>query len=195
MGTALLGRGLVGRAPEWNVSRPEEVLAVHRSHVAAGAQLVLTNTFVGATAEEAAAALRLALDSSAPYVGASLYAGLDDLPSQIAQLASADCLWLETATSFEMALKAVRRAAGCTTLPIVITCAMTQVALDELRKAGAVAAGYNCSPWPSDPGGADVLKLEAAGFDAASWALGIPLARLQGGCCGTTAAHLKALRR
>jgi methionine synthase I (cobalamin-dependent) len=195
MGTALLARGLEGRAPEWNLSRPEEVLAVHRSHVAAGAQLVLTNTFVGATAFEAAAALRLARDSSAAYVGASLYAGLADLPVQIAQLSAADCIWLETATSFQMALQAVRTAAGCTSLPIVITCAMPQADLDELRNAGAAAAGYNCSPWPTDPRGADVLKLDAAGFDAASWAFGMPRARLQGGCCGTTAAHLASLRQ
>jgi methionine synthase I (cobalamin-dependent) len=194
MGTALLARGLEGRAPEWNLSRPEAVLAVHRSHVAAGAQLVLTNTFVGATAAEAAAALRIARSSTAAFVGASLYAGLADLQLQIAQLATADCLWLETATSFEMALQAVRTAARCTSLPVVITCAMTQVDLDELRKAGAVAAGYNCSPWPADPRGADVLKLDAAGFDAASWAFGMPRARLQGGCCGTTAAHLALLR-
>jgi len=57
MGTALIDRGLRGRAPEWNLTRPTDVLAVHRSHVEAGAQLVLTNTFVGASAEEAAAAL------------------------------------------------------------------------------------------------------------------------------------------
>src|SRR5207248_1431464 len=56
MGTALIDRGLRGRAPEWNLTRPTDVLAVHRSHIEAGAQLVLTNTFVGASAEEAAAA-------------------------------------------------------------------------------------------------------------------------------------------
>jgi hypothetical protein len=195
MGTALLERGLVGRAPAWNLSRPEEVLAVHRGHVAAGAQLVLTNTFVGASAEEAAAALRIARGSGARFVGASLYAGLPDLPEQIARLPAADCVWLETATSFEMALGAVRAAVACTTLPIAITCAMSRVPLEELRRAGAVAAGYNCSPWPSDIGGADVLKLDAAGFDGESWAFGVPRARLQGGCCGTGSRHLAALRK
>jgi hypothetical protein len=192
MGTALLARGLRGRAPAWNLSRPEDVLAVHREHVAAGAELVLTNTFAGATAPEAAAALRLARASGARFAGASLYAGLPDLERQIEQLREADCLWLETATSAAMALAAVR--AGCASgLPVVITCAMRIAPLDELRAAGADAAGYNCSPWPTDASTADVLKLDAAGLDAAAWAEGVPRARLEGGCCGTTAAHLVAL--
>ena len=36
MGTALLGRGLAGRAPEWNLKRADIVSAIHKSHVAAG---------------------------------------------------------------------------------------------------------------------------------------------------------------
>jgi methionine synthase I (cobalamin-dependent) len=194
MGTALLARGLSQRAPCWNLSRPEEVLAVHRRHVAAGAQLVLTNTFVGATPQEAAAALLLARKSAARFVGASLWAGLPDLPRQLAQLEGADCVWLETATSAEMALHAVRIASASSALPIVITCAMSKAPLDDLRAAGAAAAGYNCSPWPADAAGADVLKLDADALDAASWARRVPRARLQGGCCGVSESYLAALR-
>jgi methionine synthase I (cobalamin-dependent) len=193
MGTALLARGLRGRAPGWNLERPDEVLAVHRGHVAAGAQLVLTNTFVGASAAEASAALRLARESGARFVGASLYAGLPDLAEQIGRLSEADCVWLETATSSGMALAAVRSAVPMTPLPVVITCAMRAAPLDELRAIGAGAAGYNCSPWPADAAGADVVKLDAAALDAAAWARAVPRARLRGGCCGTTAAHLAAL--
>ena len=205
MGTALLARGLVGRAPLWNLARPEEVLAVHRAHVAAGAQLVLTNTFVGASAEEASAALRLARESGAALVGASLWAGLPDLAEQIARLAGADVIWLETATSAAQALAAVRCArlaveALAEALPLVITCAMEDAPLDRLREAGADAAGYNCSPWPRDARGADVLKLDAAGLSPDAWAAQVARgksngARLVGGCCGTTAAHLAALQR
>jgi methionine synthase I (cobalamin-dependent) len=194
MGTALLARGLTGRAPEWNLSRPEEVLAVHRSHVLAGAQLILTNTFVGANDLEAASALRIARDSGATYVGASLWAGLEDLPEQIAQLAHADCVWLETATSLEMALEAVKTAVKFSSLPVVITCSMPSVPLEQLRAAGAVAAGYNCAPWPEKYYGADVLKLDAADLDPAAWAAAMPKARLRGGCCGTTGEYLEALR-
>jgi methionine synthase I (cobalamin-dependent) len=171
MGTALLAQGLRGRAPAINLAHPEVVLRIHSEHVVAGAELVLTNTLVGASAEEAAAALRLARESGARYVGASLFAGLADLPLQIAQLAFAD-----------------------TRLPIVITCAMRGAPLQELRDAGAVAAGYNCSPWPDDATGADIVKPDAQGLDPDTWARRLPRARLRGGCCGTDARHLAALR-
>jgi methionine synthase I (cobalamin-dependent) len=194
MGTALLAQGLRGRAPAINLAHPEVVLRIHSEHVVAGAELVLTNTLVGASAEEAAAALRLARESGASYVAASLFAGLADLPLQIAQLAFADAIWLETATSAAQALQAVRTAAAHTRLPIVITCAMRGAPLQELRDAGAVAAGYNCSPWPDDATGADIVKPDAQGLDPDTWARRLPRARLRGGCCGTDARHLAALR-
>jgi 5-methyltetrahydrofolate--homocysteine methyltransferase len=48
-GTELQKRGLPpGEVPEaWNLSRPEDVLAVARSYVEAGADIILTNTFGG----------------------------------------------------------------------------------------------------------------------------------------------------
>lgn len=47
MGTLLQERGLkAGETPEdWNVERPEEIAAIHRAYVAAGAQVVYANTF------------------------------------------------------------------------------------------------------------------------------------------------------
>lgn len=47
MGTALMSRGLaVGASTaEWNREHPDEVLAVHRAHVAAGSQVIQANTF------------------------------------------------------------------------------------------------------------------------------------------------------
>jgi homocysteine S-methyltransferase len=194
MGTALIARGLRGRAPEWSLSRPADVLRIHLDHVAAGAGLVLTNTFVGASAEEAAAALRIARDSGARFVAASLWAGLPDLPAQIAQLAGADAVWLETATSADQALSAVRTAVKATSLPVAVTCAMRSAPLQSLRDAGAAAAGYNCAPWPDNPAGADILKPDAAGLDPAAWAARVGSARLRGGCCGTGADYIEALR-
>jgi 5-methyltetrahydrofolate--homocysteine methyltransferase len=49
MGTMLMQAGLgEGVAPEaWNLERPQEVRAVHRAYIAAGAGLILTNTFGG----------------------------------------------------------------------------------------------------------------------------------------------------
>lgn len=201
MGTALIDRGLTGRAPEWNLTRAEEVLAVHRSHVEAGADVVLTNTFAGASREEAAAALRIARESGAEFVAGSLWAGLLDLRDQIVQLAGADAIWLESATSAEGALRALRVATEATRLPLVVTCAMRRAPLDELVKEGADACGYNCSPWPTAPTrAAHVLKLDAAGLAPLAWArrvqeIGGGIPALAGGCCGTTADHLRALQR
>jgi len=47
MGTLLQAKGLQsGETPEdWNVERPEDVLAVHRAYVEAGSQIVYANTF------------------------------------------------------------------------------------------------------------------------------------------------------
>ncbi|SRR5579871_298728 len=49
MGSGLFERGLEsGYAPElWNVEHPERIAAVHRSFIAAGADIILTNTFGG----------------------------------------------------------------------------------------------------------------------------------------------------
>ncbi|HEX2906833.1 MAG TPA: betaine--homocysteine S-methyltransferase [Phototrophicaceae bacterium] len=49
MGSLLFARGLVrGAAPElWNVERPDDIRAVHRDYIQAGAQIVLTNSFGG----------------------------------------------------------------------------------------------------------------------------------------------------
>jgi methionine synthase I (cobalamin-dependent) len=49
MATQLQTRGLqLGEAPErWNLSRPEDVIAVHRAYADAGAQWLQTNTFGG----------------------------------------------------------------------------------------------------------------------------------------------------
>lgn len=49
MGTQLFDAGLVaGDAPEgWNLDRPEDITAIHRSYVAAGSDIILTNSFGG----------------------------------------------------------------------------------------------------------------------------------------------------
>jgi 5-methyltetrahydrofolate--homocysteine methyltransferase len=195
MGTALIAQGLTGRAPAWNLSHPDRVRGVHQVHVSAGGEVVLTNTFAGATAEEARAAVRLARESGARYVAGSLWAGLADLDRQIDQLQETDAIWLESATSADQALSAVRTAVKRARLPIAITCAMPSAPLQAFRDAGASAAGYNCTPWPASAEGADILKPDSAGIgDPAVWAAKVASARLRGGCCGTDARYLAALR-
>lgn len=68
MGTMLQARGLaVGACPEiWNSERPDDILAVHRAYVDAGADLITTNTFGGSVhklAQYAAAGLAATLNS------------------------------------------------------------------------------------------------------------------------------------
>lgn len=194
MGTALIAQGLETRAPAWNLSNPDAVRGVHADHVKGGAQLVLTNTFVGASAKEATAAVELARESGARWVAGSLWAGLPDLSRQIEQLGAADAIWLESATSAQQAIGALRIAVACTKLPIVVTCAMTKAPLKELRDEGATATGYNCAPWPDDAAGADVIKPDWHGLGPKEWAGKLPKARLRGGCCGTDGRYLAALR-
>jgi methionine synthase I (cobalamin-dependent) len=49
MGTMLQAAGLEkGHAPEeWNLAHPERILAVHRGYIAAGSEMILTNSFGG----------------------------------------------------------------------------------------------------------------------------------------------------
>ncbi|HEY7956401.1 MAG TPA: homocysteine S-methyltransferase family protein, partial [Polyangia bacterium] len=50
MGTELIARGLRVReeCPEaWNLERPDEVRAIHAAYVAAGAEVIQTNSFGG----------------------------------------------------------------------------------------------------------------------------------------------------
>ena len=67
MGTQLQARGLApGELPEtWNLTRPEDVQAIHEAYLAAGADVVTTNTF-GANAlkygEDAAAVVRAGVE-------------------------------------------------------------------------------------------------------------------------------------
>jgi methionine synthase I (cobalamin-dependent) len=86
-------------------------------------------------------------------------------------------------------------------------------ALGRLGRGGAAAAGLNCSPWPSNPGGLAalaaaavaalgdcplVLKPDAGMSSPWTWAEEVARAvqagaRLVGGCCGTVPLHLEAL--
>jgi len=49
MGTMLFAVGLEnGASPEaWNFTKPERIQTIHRRYIAAGSQVILTNTFGG----------------------------------------------------------------------------------------------------------------------------------------------------
>ncbi len=195
MGTELFARGLDlsrERAPSWSLSHKGDVLAVHRAHVAAGAELVLTNTFLDPSDEECAASLQLARESGALLVGASLFAGTKDLARCVRALAGADLIWLETATSVDQADRAVSIALAETSLPLVVT--LAAFVTGETKARPGVLRGFNCGPWVLAPR-ARVLKLDADGRTPAEWArlLARSGAQLVGGCCGATPLHIAAL--
>ncbi|HSR47677.1 MAG TPA: betaine--homocysteine S-methyltransferase [Anaerolineales bacterium] len=86
MGTMLFDQGLEsGASPDvWNVEHPDRVAAVHRSYLAAGADLILTNTFGGNR-------FRLALHGLQDRVAEFNRAGAD-LARQEADRAGSDTL-------------------------------------------------------------------------------------------------------
>ena len=233
MGTALLARGLDPAreaAPAWAVSRPREVLEIHQGHVRAGARLLLTNTFAGRPPAEAeiVAALRLAWGAGAPGVALSLWAGLEpgDVERSVRTAALTEAppelVWLETATSADQAERSLAAALAAGAAPVAITLACSALPsavlpalIGRLARAGAAAAGLNCSPWPTHQGGlaalaarasdalsgtgcALALKPDAGPLSPQAWAAEVygavqAGARLVGGCCGTGPAHLAAL--
>jgi len=149
MGTALIARGLpAGEVPEeWVLERPWEVEAVHRGHLAAGAELILTCTFNLARLDVAGsdldaprvarAAAALARSARAANVAGCIGATglarpggagpsdgefLERYASAARALAGAgvDLLWLETQMDVREA-RAALSAARRTGLPVVVT--------------------------------------------------------------------------
>jgi 5-methyltetrahydrofolate--homocysteine methyltransferase len=148
MGTALIDCGLPpGALPErWLLERPDAIAAVHASHAAAGARILLTSTFnlagprlraagVEASLEELARrAVQLARDAapSLRVAGAlgptMLAAGVDRAelreryaaPFQALATAGADLLWTESCWLLEEA-RASLAAARSTGKPVVAT--------------------------------------------------------------------------
>lgn len=208
MGTELIARGLT--LPEatdlWNVTRPEDVLAVHRSWVEAGARVLVTNTFGAHAPDRAAhvrAAVRLAREAAGPErlvlgdVGPGpVYEGL------ISSLAGegVDGLLIESmrdAAQLESALDAAAREAPGVAV-IASGTFLHPDALDELSPGvlaqlavahGAVAVGANCTVLP-EPLTAALRGLGACGLPLVARAGILPD---QAGLVDTWASGLAAL--
>jgi methionine synthase I (cobalamin-dependent) len=125
IGTELIARGLQVRqeAPEtWNLTRPDDVRAVHAAYIAAGAEAIQTNTF-GATrprlaraglgdlvAEVCIAAVRLAQSAAAGR--AQIIGSLGPTGESLPLGASADIGWLRAAYAEASAALAAAGAAA-----------------------------------------------------------------------------------
>ena len=150
MGTQLFEAGLVaGDAPEsWNLDRPDDITAIHRAYVAAGSDIILTNSFGGTSfrlkihglddrvREVNAAAARNAraaadqADRQGPTgellepLGHLTPAEVEDgFAAQAEGLAEGgvDILWLETLSALNVLEAGVRGVRKVTDLPIVAT--------------------------------------------------------------------------
>lgn len=194
MGTALIARGLAFEIPveQWVLTRPDDVAAVHRGHVEAGAELLLTCTFNLAAprlgdldaVEVARRAVALARGAGARMVAGDLGPGWvyqpghpepDPAPVEAAYAraagalaaAGADVLWVESqwcAAEAGLALRAARR----TGLPVLVTFAPiaggepARALLAAAAAGGAAAVGVNCVP---ADGELEALARWAAGPD------------------------------
>lgn len=166
MGTMLQQAGLpVGTASAiWSASHPDDVQAVHTAYVAAGSQVVLTNTFNAhpplVPIEEAAslnrAAVTLARQSGARWVAGSVGPGAEAAQAHALADAGVDLFWIETQLSLEEALRTVAACQQVGSAPIVVTFSFhrgdgrthagetaAEVA-STLEQCGIAAVGLNC---------------------------------------------------
>jgi homocysteine S-methyltransferase len=214
-GTELLRQGarLGENLALLNLARPRAVAGIHRAYVAAGAELVRTNTFAAnrlrmprrKVRKANLAGVRLARESGARWVAGSV-GPLSDVRGdrrgawreQAEALADAGCdlLFLETFPD----ARELREAAEVVGLPFVA------LSFRGFRGEvpGALATGINCVT-PARalrllggracafPGTVRPPRRTAPdAFAAAIGRLAEAGARLLGGCCGTTPAHLRA---
>lgn len=241
LGTRLIALGLDLKTDDpalWNLSRPDDVQAIHALDLAAGADAVLTNTF-GANRvwldrfhrggdapalNRRAVALARAAEGPDRYVIGSIGPtatadrDLDAVLEQADALAESgvDALVFETCRGRQ----ASRMAAVAPGRPPLIASfgALDESLGDEVRRLedlGVAAVGINCTfglasaleqmqelrrltalplwikPAAALPG-APAVTPEAFAAAVPQWrALG---ARFVGGCCGSTEAHVAALR-
>lgn len=148
LGTMLQTAGLPVGTPSdtWTLSHPDEVLAVHAAYVAAGSQIVLTNTLnahpPALSPEETAAvnhaAVTLARQSGARWVAGSLGPGAEVSQAQALAQAGVDLFWVETQMSLDAAMQTIVACQRASAAPIFVTFSFHRE--DDLTQAGETAA-------------------------------------------------------
>lgn len=163
MGTMLQAAGLMPGdwAAPWSLSHPEAVRATHAAYVAAGADLLLTNSF-GATEQAILrASVAVARQAEARYVVGSLGPGADENEATPLAEAGVDALWLETQLSLADALDSLRACQRVAPhLPLIVTFSFHRpdslshagdspaTIARALAENGATAIGANCGVGP-----------------------------------------------
>jgi 5-methyltetrahydrofolate--homocysteine methyltransferase len=173
MGSELIRAGLpLGQnGADWSLTRPEAVLAIHRDYIAAGAEVVLTNTFQANPSEIPDLALLSRIGSAAVELarkaGATFVLGdigplerAHDFRHVVAALAGTDGILLETFSSpgvLSLA-EAMRGRPESRDLPILVSLTFRHGAsgietfsghapewfAERAQEAGIDALGVNC---------------------------------------------------
>ncbi len=249
----LAERGLKPGAPPYtmNIEAPDVVLGAHREYVAAGADVVSSNTFTAFDPADVAAGVRLAKQAGAKLTAFSTgptgkllepmgemtfeeaYAHYAPLMAA-AEQCGADLVIIETMSDLYECKAAILAAKENTELPVfctvtvqengrTLTGASLATAAAALKSMGVAALGVNCSLGPAQlkpllpefiqatdlpvivqanagmprlaPDGTAFYDVTPSVF--AEYAEGFVRAgaRIIGGCCGTTPAHIAEMRK
>ncbi|MBR4724982.1 MAG: homocysteine S-methyltransferase family protein [Lachnospiraceae bacterium] len=166
LGTMLQARGLkAGEIPEkWNLEHPQDLLAVHKEYVAAGADVITTNTFGanskkygGSVDEVITAAVNIAREAGPSYVAldigptGTMLRPLGDMEFDVAyelfkeqvivgSRAGADLILIETMTDLSEAKAAVLAAKENCDLPVVVSMSYEKNGRTFLGTSAACAA-------------------------------------------------------
>ncbi len=239
MGSELLKRGWQGATDDANLHAPETVEEIHRAFVSAGAELILTNTFMAPVRPEvqvedalAAGVARARAAAGGAFVAASLGPRdswrLDASRRLIARLKTVDvdAVWFETGEiqGTGMSLNFLRALGAELPHPVFVSFVpdgAAPLAIDWFRTHAprVFSIGLNCGKGPAaalesgraQPAGMPGFSLRpsaglptgegrslewpvppAAFGDFAEAAHGLR-ARIIGGCCGASPAHIAAV--
>ncbi len=237
MGTRLIAQGLEIATDDpafWNLSRPETVCETHRLDIAAGADVLVTNTFGANRAwlsrfdrgEESVEINRRAVSMARAEAGPGRFvlgsigpAAADSAGSYRDQAkilidAGVDGLLLETHTAARAVVGLAEIGRGPIPLLVGLFRLESLAEWSSLVESGADVVGWNCispsscrtfaeaarglidRPLLAKPSGADP---NGRSNSPRSFAMAVPGllrlgVRLIGGCCGSTEAHVAAMR-
>jgi 5-methyltetrahydrofolate--homocysteine methyltransferase len=198
-GTNLFAAGLVsGEAPEfWNIEHPEKIRALHDGFIAAGADVILTNSFGGSryrlrlhqaegrARELSAAAARLARGcadaAGRPVVVAGSVGPTGEILEPVGSLAHADAV-----AAFEEQMSGLMEGGAD------VIWAETLSSAEELRAVAEAAARVGapyCATLSFDTAGRTMMGVTSAGFVELIRALPVPPIAF-GANCGTGAPDL-----
>ncbi len=252
MGTRLGARGLDLKNPEdgtalWNLTHPEDVRAIHDLDVAAGSDVLLTNTFLASRiwlkrvgygdrvaainrcaasiAREAAGPDRFVLGSIGPTATTDLTGKSYREQAEALSEAGVDALVFET-HSLSQAAAALKAVPPSAAIPVFVSICRfprgntgVEGYVKEFEDLGISGIGVNCLAgtdasvfWAEHLRECTRLPLflkpsvtprsdgvENADEDPQAFRAAVPTlvrsgARLIGGCCGTSEAHVAAIR-